>query len=54
MGCSREKVKRIEVDVLARLNVVVEPIMNEGGKKRYSPPAQEMPIEKTEDFFRCL
>ena len=31
---------------MTRLIVVAEPTMNGGGKKRYSLPAQEMPIEK--------
>ena len=42
----REKVKKIKADVLARLIAVVEPTVNEGGKKRLSPPTQEMSVEK--------
>ena len=34
------------MDALAILIVVVEPTMNEGGKNRFSPTAQKMPIEK--------
>ena len=42
----REKIKRIKVDALARPITVVELAINEGRKKRLSPPAQEMFAEK--------
>ncbi|KAB2616953.1 copper-transporting ATPase HMA5 [Pyrus ussuriensis x Pyrus communis] len=41
----RKEVKRIKADALARL-IVVNTVMNEGGKKRSSSLAQEMLVEK--------
>ena len=34
------------MDALAHLIIVVEPVMNEGGKKRFSSLAQEILVEK--------
>ncbi|XP_050121360.1 uncharacterized protein LOC126599015 [Malus sylvestris] len=41
-----EEIKRIKADAMARPITVVEPTTNEGGKKKHSPPAQEIPAEK--------
>ncbi|KAM1466878.1 hypothetical protein ACFX2I_032039 [Malus domestica] len=43
---SREEIERIKAKALARPITVVEPATNEGGKKRNSPSAQEMPTKK--------
>ncbi|KAM1611426.1 hypothetical protein ACFX1Z_000209 [Malus domestica] len=42
----REEIKRIKEETLACPIAIVEPAVNEGEKKRSSPPAQEMPAEK--------
>ncbi|KAB2632286.1 hypothetical protein D8674_028533 [Pyrus ussuriensis x Pyrus communis] len=42
----RDEVNRIKAEALACPITVVEPTTNEGGKKRFSPPTQEMPAEK--------
>ncbi|KAM1315133.1 hypothetical protein ACFX2F_018921 [Malus domestica] len=42
----REEIKRIKAEALAHLITVVEHTVNKGGKKRSSPPAQEMRTEK--------
>ncbi|KAB2630973.1 hypothetical protein D8674_008492 [Pyrus ussuriensis x Pyrus communis] len=42
----REEIERIKAEALTRPISVVKPAINEGGKKRPSPPAQETPTEK--------
>ncbi|KAM1080663.1 hypothetical protein ACFX1X_015548 [Malus domestica] len=40
-----DEVKRIKANALARLIAVMELTMNDGGKKRSSPPTQEIPVD---------
>ncbi|KAM2141391.1 hypothetical protein ACFX1Q_007672 [Malus domestica] len=47
----RYEINRIKEDGLARSIAVVKHIINEGGKKRFSLPAQEMPVEKKSKTF---
>ncbi|KAM2747217.1 hypothetical protein PS2_022719 [Malus domestica] len=42
----REEIRQIKAEAFARPITVVEPTAYEGGKKRFSPPTQEMPAEK--------
>ncbi|KAB2622479.1 hypothetical protein D8674_024661 [Pyrus ussuriensis x Pyrus communis] len=48
---SREEIKRIKAEVLARLITIVKPATHEGGKKRSSLPTQEMLAEKKPKTF---
>ncbi|KAM1022322.1 hypothetical protein ACFX2A_044359 [Malus domestica] len=51
---SREEIKRIKDEVLARPIIAIEPTTNGGGKKSSSSPNCEPSVEKkAKDFFCC-
>ena len=48
----KEEIKRIKTAALVRPITVVEPAANDSGRKKHSPPAQELPAEKKPRMVR--
>ena len=48
----KEEIKRIKTAALVRPITVVEPAANDNGRKKHSPPAQELPAEKKPRIVR--